>query len=234
MAAGLGGRSLQPELMDDPGLDRARHLHALVALRAVNAVSLAGVRVWREVSRLGETLGRPVRVLDLACGGGDVLHDVARRARGAGRDVELHGCDLSPVALEEAERGAPAGSPMRFFPLDVLRDEIPEGYDLLTSSLFLHHLERVDVLALLRRSATAAGSGILFQDLRRTRLGYLFAWIGLHTLTTSEIARHDGLLSVRAAFTVPEVEAVTREAGLQGATVRTVWPQRFVLRWMRA
>jgi 2-polyprenyl-3-methyl-5-hydroxy-6-metoxy-1,4-benzoquinol methylase len=220
--------------MDDPGLDRARHVHALVALRAINTVSLAGVRVWREVSRLGEALGRPVRVLDLACGGGDVLHHVARRASAAGKDVDLHGCDLSPVALGEAERAAPAGPSMRFFELDVLRDAIPGGYDLVTSSLFLHHLERPDVVSLLRRSAAAAGSGVLFQDLRRTRLGYLFAWIGLHTLTTSEIARHDGLLSVRAAFTAREMRDAAREAGLVGATIHTVWPQRFVLRWMRA
>lgn len=220
--------------MDDPGLDRARHVHALVALRAVNAVSLAGVRLWREVARLGESLGRPVRVLDLACGGGDILHDVARRARSARTEVQLHGCDLSPVALGEAERGAPGGSSMRFFALDVLRDAIPEGYDLVTSSLFLHHLERADVVSLLSRAAAAAGSGLFFQDLRRTRLGYVFAWVGLHTLTTSEIARHDGLLSVRAAFTVLEMEGAARDAGLAGATVGRVWPQRFVLRWMRA
>jgi SAM-dependent methyltransferase len=219
--------------MDDPGLDSARHVHALVALRAVNAVSLAGVRVWREVSNLEKTLGRSVRVLDLACGGGDVLHDVARRARGARTQVELHGCDVSPVALAEARRRAPAGSSMRFFELDVLREDIPEGYDLVTSSLFLHHLDRAEVVSLLRRTAAAAGSGILVQDLRRTRLGYVFAWVGLHTLTTSEIARHDGLLSVRASFTIPEMTAIVREAGLGGATVRAVWPQRFALRWVR-
>lgn len=217
--------------MDHPGLERSRHLEALEALARVNRWSLAGRRLWREVVALQPRLGRSLRVLDLACGGADVLADVAMLARRAGVPLELHGCDVSPVAVERGRRASPTG--VEVFRLDVLAEELPAGYDLLTSSLFLHHLAWPEAVSLLRRMAAAAGIGLFVQDLRRARSGYLLAWIGLHTLTRSEVARIDGLRSVRAAFTVDEVRALCVEAGLEEATVRRVWPQRFTIRWTK-
>jgi SAM-dependent methyltransferase len=188
-------------------------------------------------------------VLDIACGGGDVLGGVARRARRRGIPVVLHGCDVSPVALDEVRRRAAEfgcgkgvdGRPDRespsvslgAFALDALRDPIPQGYDLIVTALFLHHLERADAIALLRRMAEQAGQAVLAQDLARTPLGYALAWLGLHTLTTSDVARVDGLRSVRAAFSVDEVRVLCAEAGLAGARVEHAWPERFTVRWAR-
>lgn len=229
----LGIRDLQAEVMDDPGLEPDRHLDALRALGRVNRVSLAGRRLWHEVAALHSRLGRPVRILDLACGGADLLADLATRAHRAGTPVELHGCDVSPVAVEHGRRTAPAGAPIEVFQLDALTGELPGGYDLLTSSLFLHHLDDAQAVSLLRRMSEAAREALFVQDLCRTRLGYLFAWIGLHTMTRSDVARVDGLRSVRAAFTVDEARSLCSEAGLTGAAVRRCWPQRFTIRWVR-
>jgi len=214
----LAVRHRQPELMDDVDLEVGRHVSALHALRRVNRISFAAARVWTEVRRMHAVLRRPVRVLDIACGGGDVLVDVARRARRAGLAVELHGCDMSSVAIAEARRLGASRDVLKFFELDVMRDGLPQGYDLLTTSLFLHHL----------------GHAVLVQDLRRTQLGYVLAWIGLHALTRSDVARWDGLVSVQGAFTLSEVAELCREAGLHDVEIGTGWPQRFTVRWMRA
>lgn len=226
-------RDRQPELMDDPGLEPDRHVRALRALRRINRVSFAAARVWAEVRRIHAQIGRPVRVLDIACGGGDVLVDVARRARRAGVSVELHGCDVSPVALAEARGLGVQEGALDVFELDVTRNDLPRGYDLLTTSLFLHHLSRDGAIDLLRGMAAATRNALLVQDLRRTRLGYALAWMGLHALTDSDVARVDGLRSVRGAFTLDEVRAMCGEAGLTGADIGVGWPQRFTIRWSR-
>jgi len=220
--------------MDSPELDRVRHLGALDALARVNAVSLSAGRVWTEVLRLGRRGVTPVRVLDVACGGGDVLHAVARRAVKSGTSVELHGCDMSPTALDRARTHGGDALGVTFHEIDVLQDPIPSGYDLLCSSLFLHHLSSESAAYLLRAMAAAAGRVVVIQDLRRTSLGYLLAWLGLTVLTRSDVARHDGLVSVGAAFTLGEAEALCREAGLEEVEVSRCWPQRFILRWERA
>ena len=231
--ADLEVRHRLPELMDDPSLDRARHLHALQALARVNRVSLAASRIIREVHAIAGSRPGPVRVLDVACGGGDVLIDVAKRLQGTTMSVELCGCDVSPVALGAARQAAPDAVGIDFVEVDAIEGALPAGYDLICSSLFLHHLSPEVVIRLLQRMVGAATHSVLIQDLRRTRLGYVFAWIGLHALTRSDVARTDGLISVRAAFTVPEVEALCRDAGLTDVQVSAIWPQRYSIRWRR-
>ena len=228
-APGLSVRVRQAELMDDPALAPDRHERALAALARVNRVSGAAGRLFEEVARVHELRGGPVRVLDVACGGGDVLHAVGRSARRRGVPVELHGCDLSPVALRAAGRGR-----VVTHRLDVLRDPLPGRFDVVSCNLFLHHLERDDAVALLRRLSDAAVESLLVQDLRRTRRGYALAWLGLHTLTRSDVARTDGLRSVRAAFTLAEAGRLCVDAGLVGAEVTRGWPQRLLLRWRAA
>jgi len=227
-------RRHRAELMDDPGIDRVRHLHAQRALARVNRVSFAAARVWREVMRLAVARSGPVRVLDIACGGGDVLVTVARWARRRGVLIELHGCDVSPVALGAARASAPNATDLHFFELDVLGEELPDGYDLICSSLFLHHLSEEFAVRLLQAMAAATATSLLVQDLRRTHLGYLFAYVGLLLLTRSDVARSDGLTSVQSAFTLAEAAKLCAEAGLDGAEIRPCWPQRYSIRWSRS
>ncbi len=219
--------------MDDPGLEPVRHIRALEALTTVNLLSGTAGRVWRELLRAGLARGRPVRVLDLACGGGDVAVALARRAGRSGLPLEVHGCDRSPVALGHARRSAKrAGVEVRFFERDALASPLPEGYDLLCSSLFLHHLGEDQAVAFLSAMADSVDA-LLVQDLRRTRLGWALAGVTLHTLARSDVARVDGLRSVAGAFSLEEVEAMAVEAGLAGAVVTRCWPQRFALSWRR-
>ncbi len=231
----MSDRERVPELMDEPGLDADLHAEALEALARVNRVSATGRRVWHEVVRIHRRTGRPVRLLDVACGGGDVLLDVGRRAAQAGVPVELTGCDISVQALDFA-RGAfeRRGLEVDLHTSDALSGTLPADADLVSCSLFLHHLSDGEAEALLRSLSAGARDTLLVQDLRRTRLGYLFAFVGLHALTRSPVARIDGLRSVRAAFDVREVRGLCEAAGLRGCEIRTAWPQRFLIRWRRA
>jgi len=221
--------------MDGPGLDPDRHRQALSALARVNRVSLGAGRLIREVARLAREGVAPVRVLDLACGGGDLLAAVGRWAARTGTEVRLTGADLSALALEATrERCEAAGRSAETVQLDVLHDPMPGRYDLVCSSLFLHHLGPDDAVAVLRAMADVTERTVLVQDLLRTRAGLALAWLGLHTLTRSEVARIDGLRSVRAAFTLQEAQGLAARAGLSGAVVRRCWPERFVLTWRRS
>lgn len=227
----LSRRHLETELMDAPGLEPGRHAHALRALARVNLLSLTAARVWSRVSRIAGNGTRTIRVLDVACGGGDVAVALAHRARRHGLPVEVHACDMSAFALEHARAHAEAkGVPVRFFRMDVVESDLPAGYDLVCSSLFLHHLSEPQAVAVLRNMASAGSSGVV-QDLVRGRIGYALAVATLGLATRSDVARTDGERSVRAAFTVPEVRTMALDAALPNARVRRCWPQRIELAW---
>jgi len=227
----LSVRHFRPEWMDDAGLDVAEHRRALAGLARINRISGVAGRMWGQIRPFA--MRRPgLRVLDLACGGGDVAIAIKRLAERAGLKVTVHGCDVSEVALDHARQQAGADEVV-LFRLNALRDVLPAEYDVVVSCLFLHHLDLGDVVALLRRMARCARQCVLVSDLHRSVLGLLAAWAGTRLLSRSRVVHHDGVASVRAAFTIGEMTQMAHEAGLRDARLRAAWPWRWLLRWDR-
>src|SRR5262249_21010236 len=139
----LATRDRQPELMDQPGLAEGRHVQALRSLVRINRLSGSAAILWRPIRELArQSQGGPLRILDVATGAGDVPIRLWEKAHRAGIPVEIAGCDVSPTAIAFArQQAAESAAGVRFFPLDVLREPLPEAYDIVTCSLFLHHLE---------------------------------------------------------------------------------------------
>ncbi len=227
---GLRARQRIPELMDDPALDPAEHRRALAGLARLNRVSDSAGVLWPSIVGLARELKRPIRVLDVATGSGDVPRKLLARATRAGVSLEVAACDLSPTAIEEAGR-EPSG--VRFFVHDVLHDRLPTGFDVVTCSLFLHHLSEAEAIGLLANMEHAAGRMILVNDLARSRFNYCAVWLACRLLTRSRVVRFDGPASVRSAFTSWEALALAERAGLAGVTVRSRFPSRFLLAWRR-
>jgi 2-polyprenyl-3-methyl-5-hydroxy-6-metoxy-1,4-benzoquinol methylase len=229
----LRRRQRQPEIMDQPNLERNHHFHALHGLSRLNDLAGTVSNLWPPLVRYTRQTQQPLRILDVASGAGDMLLGLAARAKRAGIELHLSGCDISPTALDYASQHArQAGANISFFRHDVLRDALPGHYNVVLCSLFLHHLEEAAAVQLLQRLASAADL-VLLHDLRRDICGLLLTYAAAWLLTTSHVVHVDGPRSVRAAFTMPEVRQLARQAGLSGATVEPQWPCRLLLTWQR-
>jgi 2-polyprenyl-3-methyl-5-hydroxy-6-metoxy-1,4-benzoquinol methylase len=223
--------------MDQPDLSVREHRHALQAIGRVNLVSQTAATFWPAILDVAaHTPGRPIRILDLACGGGHVTVSLARRCGLEGISAEVCGIDISPVALDYARNLAAVArvSNIRFEHLDVVNDPWPESFDVVACSLFLHHLPDKEAERELRRMKGAARRLVIVSDLRRTDLGYLLAWAGSRLLSRSRVFHVDGTRSVEAAFSTGEARQLAERAGLNGATISERWPQRWVICWRRA
>jgi 2-polyprenyl-3-methyl-5-hydroxy-6-metoxy-1,4-benzoquinol methylase len=230
-------RRREPELMDQPGLDERSHRNALAGLRRINRFSRTGRVAWGAIERLvASDPNRTWRVLDIASGGGDVAIDVARRSVRRGLKVLVDACDISPFAVRYANARAAERrvENVNFFRCDVLDGPLPDGYDVVMCSLFLHHLDDETAVALLSKMAAAARTMVVVNDLRRSATGYLLAWFGCRLLTRSPVVHVDGPRSVQAAFSLDEIRGVARRSGLQTAELNTRWPYRFLLQWRPA
>jgi 2-polyprenyl-3-methyl-5-hydroxy-6-metoxy-1,4-benzoquinol methylase len=233
---GLQRRDRQPEVMDQPGLDPAEHARALAGLRRINRISgLAGSLLAPIEALARRRDGAPLRVLEVACGGGDTAIDLALMAQRRGLALELRACDLNPEAVRIAQANAQRrGAPVQFFCADALAvPPAPGEADVVFCSLFLHHLPIADAERLLALMAQRARHLVLVNDLIRSRLGYGLAWAGTRLLSRSWVVHTDGPLSVRAAFQPAEVLAMAERAGLAGAALQRCWPERYLLRWER-
>jgi 2-polyprenyl-3-methyl-5-hydroxy-6-metoxy-1,4-benzoquinol methylase len=190
--------------------------------------------LWPPLARLSRDAGRPIRVLDIATGGGDIPIALWHRARRRRLPIEIAACDLSSRAIEFArERAIRSRANVGFFQRDVLAEPMLEGFDAIVCSLFLHHLAEADAADLLRRMGAASRQLVAVNDLRRSTAGLLLAYAASNTLTRSDVVRVDAPLSVRAAFTLDEAKDLAARAGLATCTVKPRWPQRFLLSWWR-
>ena len=218
------------ERMDDPTLDPVEHRRALAALARINRVSNSAGVLWPVLPVLARELKRPVRLLDVATGSGDVPARLVAKARRAGIALEVAGCDISATAIDEARRTHPG---IEFFVHDALHRQLPTGFDVVTCSLFLHHLGNDDAIALLTNMENAARHLILVNDLARSRFNFLAVWLACRILTCSRIVRFDGPASVRSAFTPDEALDLAYRAGLFDAVLKRQFPARFLLAWER-
>ena len=215
-------------------------------LRLLDLATGAGdlpVELWQRARRAGlwsptgKACGTPLTPTMGATSRPPAGPEISMRPTAEGRgpmagSLTVAGCDRSPVAIEQARaRARRARAPIEFFVADALTDPLPSGYDILTCSLFLHHLSDDDAVTLLQRMAHAAQHLVLVNDLVRGVPGLALAVVGTRFLSRSPVVHADGPQSVRAAYTIEEVCALASRAGLAGASVERRWPCRFLLSW---
>lgn len=229
----FGSRQVQAEWMDEPALSDQAHHHALKGLARINWWSGSGRIVWSGVRRLTRATGQThLTVLDVATGGGDVPLALWRRAKRAGLDLRIVACDLSEVALDHAQRQArKQRAHIEFVRLDALHDDFPGNFDVVCSSLFMHHLRDQDAVRLLSRMRAAARRVVLVNDLLRTPAAYALALVATRLFTRSPVVHVDGPRSVANGFTRDEARRLAEQAGLHNAAIHWRWPFRFLLQW---
>jgi 2-polyprenyl-3-methyl-5-hydroxy-6-metoxy-1,4-benzoquinol methylase len=223
---------MTPELMDDPALDPREHGRALAGLARINRWTGSADVLWPAIKAEALRLGRPVRVLDIATGSGDIPVTLTAKAARAGLPIYFSGCDVSETAVAVAtERARVENVKATFFRHDVLRDPLPDGFDIVTASLFLHHLTEDEIVHVLKAMATAASRLVVISDLSRSRFNYAAVWLVSRLLSRSPVVHFDGPVSVNAAFAPAEARDLANKAGLTGAVVRPHFPCRWLLTW---
>lgn len=223
--------------MDQPELSPRDMELALRSITRLNKWSGAGLRLWRQLSQcLHQQRGGRVSILDIACGSADVSLKILRMLRQQGLDAELFACDKSPVAVARASKLARQRgmSDVRFFAADALRDELGGPYDIVMSSLFLHHLDETGGIRLLEKMRRISLRTVLVDDLCRSSKGFWLAHWASRLLTASSVVRFDAPASVRSAWTPTEARQLAERAGLAGARIVRHWPERYTLVWQHS
>jgi trans-aconitate methyltransferase len=142
----------------------------------------------------------PVHIVDVGCGGGDLLRQIAGWARRRGIAVQLTGIDLNPHAARAAAESTPKELGIAWVTGNALVYRPEKPVDIVVSSLTAHHLEDEEIVALLRWMEATAQVGWFINDLERSEWSCrMFGWVerivGWH-----RFVRHDAPASFRRAF----------------------------------
>jgi trans-aconitate methyltransferase len=203
----------EPELMNDPAQARA-YADADFAAPHDSVVAWLAAR-FPDAS--------PRRVLDLGCGPGDVTWRVAR----LWPDALVVGIDGALAMLREGRRLLATRAPdarislaAGYLPEVPIR---PAAIDAVVSNSLLHHLADPSVLWSSLCACASPGAVVLVYDLHRppTRAA-AEELVATYASAEPEVLQRDFLHSLCAAYTVDEVRAQLRSAGLEGLEVAAV------------
>lgn len=218
-------RSNAPELMDDESTDYATFRACLVDLARANRWTLNHRPTFQFLDRLRREdrwpEARPLRIVDVGSGYGDFLRAVDRWATRRGVAVELTGVDLNPWSARAAAAATPPGRRIAWVTADLFEDRRPA--DVITSSLFAHHLTDEAIVRFLRRMEASAEIGWFVNDLHRHRLPYVGFALLARLMRWHRFVRHDGPVSVARAFTRADWAKLVARADLDPAAVRVAW-----------
>jgi 2-polyprenyl-3-methyl-5-hydroxy-6-metoxy-1,4-benzoquinol methylase len=202
----------EPEWMDRPQPVSPELESDLRNLRALNRF-FGSYRLVRCFLRRWIEPGEALRVLDLATGSGDIPRMVVSFARALDVSVTVEAVDFQPSTIEIARRLSEEFPEIQYHCADVQRFGSEKSYDIVLSSLALHHFSRDDAVQLLRRCRALSRGCVLVADLRR---GWL-AKLGVELITAlffrQPMTRNDARVSVARAFSFRELHDLARAAG---------------------
>ncbi len=203
-------RTVTPELLDSDSGSPAEIAASLADLRMVNrwfGGASTMCDLVREIVR--KTGKKQLSLLDVGGASGDVSARIAGTLAREGVRVDFVILDRSAAHLNGTRR-AVAGDALDLPFAD-------DSFDLVGSSLLVHHLEPGEVVRFVNESLRVARIAALINDLRRSP-GHLALTYAGFALYRSRLTRHDAPASVRRAYTVTEMRKLlqsTRAAGIE-------------------
>lgn len=227
-------RSTQNEWMDDPSVSFESFRSCLRELARVNALTLAHRPTLRFLDRLlpsGWSLPRPIEILDVGSGYGDLLRQIAGWARRRGIDVSLTGIDLNPFSRVAAMEATDPALGINWVTADALQHRPARGVDVVVSSLFAHHLTNERVIEFIQWMEENARMGWFINDLHRHPIPHrVFGWVA-EAAALHPFVRHDGPISIARAFVTEDWKRLLAEAGVErhAATIEWMFPFRLTV-----
>lgn len=212
--------------MDDPDVDREKLERTYRQFQTINQL----ISRWHYIYRRYllpdmKKLNHPASFLDIGFGGGDILFNLAKWARRDGIEIRITGIDPDYRALDFVQQ-LEKPDYIQFRQLstsDLVKNR--KTFDYVISNHLMHHLETDQLLQLLNDAKSLSRRKVLFNDIERSDLGYLFFSSIAPLLFHNSFAVKDGKISIKRSYTRAELlQLVPCEWKLQ-----SIFPYRLLL-----
>ena len=222
-------RSSEMEIMDDFTMEGVLIRDTLDKIEIINRFLGGNTVTIKGLKKIlkNQSKNKTITIVDLGCGNGDILRDVAKFGRKNNYSFKLIGIDANLAAIEYAKELSKEYSELSFKTIDILSEDFKkESYDIVLCTLFLHHFKNEELISFLKTTIEKATIGVVVNDLHRHKLAYyLFKLIGF--FIKNKMVRQDGLTSVLRAFKRKDLENISTQIKVH-FSIQWKWAFRYL------
>jgi SAM-dependent methyltransferase len=218
----LADRADVIELLDGGCLSLPETEQNLVDLARLNRLPGGTAASIDGIGRLIAS-GAVARILDVGTGRADMPLAFAERG------WRVTGLDMNPDVLLVARRETAAQPLVEIVAGDGRLLPFEDGaFDVAHASLFIHHFEPAQAVAVLRELRRVARRGVVVNDLRRGLMPLIATAASALVFGRSSVTWTDGIASARRSYTLGELDGLLAEAGLRVRWRSSRWLPRIV------
>jgi len=224
-------RSEAEEIMDDLDYNGPILHDALDKLAKINQwlggniVTINGLKKALKNHNKSEA----ITIIDLGCGGGDILREISLFGKKNNYNFKLIGIDANPHTVNYANSLSQKYDNVSFEAIDIFSDQFNNlEYDLVLTTLFLHHFKEDQLVSFLKPVLQKAKLGIVVNDLHRHKLAYYLFKLLCTTIKNKTIVE-DGLTSVLRGFKREELTTISEQIN---ANYQIQWKWAFRFQWI--
>ncbi|MEN8882578.1 MAG: methyltransferase domain-containing protein [Polaribacter sp.] len=170
-----------------------------------------------------------ITIVDIGCGHGDILRDVAKFGRKEGYKFKLIGVDANSAAIDYANELSMEYPELSFKTQDIFsKDFKSETFDVVIATLFLHHFKEEQLVSFLKNTIKQTKIGMVVNDLHRHTLAY-YLFLLLSIFISNKMIIEDGLTSVLRGFKRDDLEKISSKINV---TPQISWKWAFRFLWI--
>lgn len=224
-------RSTAIEVMDDlecsgQVVDQSlRELEIINRLLGGNSVTVSGIKFL-----LARSTKQEPTIVDLGCGGGDMLNRIAEWGRRNKIRMKLTGVDANPNIVTFAKNNSASYPEINYETVNIFDEHFRKRrFDIYVCTLFTHHFTDRELAGIFNWLQRQSNIGVVINDIHR----HWFAFHSIRLLTRffskSTMVQSDAPLSVLRAFRRKELMMILDLAGVKQYTLRWRWAFRWQL-----
>jgi 2-polyprenyl-3-methyl-5-hydroxy-6-metoxy-1,4-benzoquinol methylase len=212
--------SMKGEILRD-ALDKIAKINQLLG---GNRLTLCGVqKLIRNISNK-----EIITILDVGCGNGDMLRELAHYGYKNNLNFQLIGIDANNFTINHAKQLSENYPNISFLNHDIFEESFRElKYDIVLCTLTLHHFKDNQIINLLNVFYTNSKIGIVINDLHRNAIAYRLFQVICFVFNLNKMSRDDGLISILRGFKKKELVNYSNELKFKNYNIQWKWAFRY-------